>query len=114
MGLGRHDFRSDSGARQGVAEAFLGCRSGQNPDLLAGEGAEIGRTVAGDEQARPIDERGDRKVDLLAAGEGLRGRLAEKIGLAGRDRVEAVRGGHRHIVDLEIGDLEIVGDMLGD
>ena len=51
---------------------------------------------------------------MLAAGERGRGRLAEKIGLAVFDRVEAVRGGHQHIVDLEIADVELLADMLRD
>ena len=82
MRLRRHDFRRNIGACQGVAQALLGRRAGQNPDLLAGQTAEVARTVAGDKQARAIDESRDREVDMLAAGERVRGRLAEKIGLA--------------------------------
>ena len=51
---------------------------------------------------------------MLAAGEGLRSRLAEKVGLAVYDRIEAVLGGHQHIRDLEIVDVELFADMLGD
>ena len=51
---------------------------------------------------------------MLAAGKRLRRRLAEKIGLAVYDRIEAVLGGHQHISDLEIVDVELFADVLGD
>ena len=51
---------------------------------------------------------------MLAAGEGLRSRLAEKIGFAVFDCVEPVLRGHQHISDLEIVDVELLADMLRD
>ena len=51
---------------------------------------------------------------MLAAGERFRRRLAEKIRLAVLDRVETVRGGHQHVSDLEVGDVELLADVLGD
>src|SRR3984885_5466723 len=114
VGLRGRNFRRDIGAGQRVAQALLGRRAGQNANLLAGERAEVAGRIAADQQARPVDEGRNREVDVLAAGEGLRSWLAEKIGLAVFDRVEPVLGGHQHISDFEIVDVELLADMLRD
>jgi hypothetical protein len=39
---------------------------------------------------------------------------ARRADLAGFDGLEAVLGGHQHIVDLEVVDIELLANMLGD
>jgi hypothetical protein len=76
VSLGRHDFGGDAGADERVTQALL-CRGvGQHTYLLARQSAKLARAISADEQARSVDESGDREVDVLAARQSGGSRLA--------------------------------------
>ncbi len=111
MGLGGDDFRADVPVSERVAQAPLGGRAGEHPDFLAGKFGEAARSFAFDQQARPVDEGGDREVHLPPSREGFGRRLAEEISLAGRNDVETGLRRHRNELDLQIGEVELGGEI---